>query len=48
MKLLMGNDRDLADAKAILIRRAGKLDMEYLRGLCERLGVSEELRRIAE
>ena len=48
MKLLMGSDRDLADAKAILIRRAGKLDMEYLRGLCERLGVSEELRRIAE
>jgi hypothetical protein len=47
-KLLMGSERDLADAKAILIRRAGKLDMDYLRDLCERLGVSEELSGIAE
>ncbi|MFQ6129083.1 MAG: DUF6036 family nucleotidyltransferase [Thermoplasmata archaeon] len=48
MKLLMGSDRDLADAKAILIRQAGKLDMEYLEDLCRRLGVSDELRKIAE
>lgn len=45
-KLLFGSERDLADARSILGRRGGKLDMPRLERLCVDLGVADALGRL--
>lgn len=47
-KLLFGSEQDLRDAEAVYARQKGRLDMDYLRGKCRRLGVSAEFRRMKE
>lgn len=42
-KLLFGSPQDLADARSIVERQAGKLDPGRLRALAHRLGVAEEV-----
>jgi len=42
-KLVFGGEQDLKDAEGILIRQAGKLDMEYLEKICGEIGVEGEL-----
>lgn len=45
-KLKFGSEQDLADARSILARREGKLDVKRLEALAQRLGVQDRLRRI--
>lgn len=42
-KLLYGSPQDLADARSILIRQAGRLDIPRLRALADALGVGSQL-----
>lgn len=44
-KLHFGTPQDLQDARSILVRQAGRLDLDRLRDVAERLGVDEVLRR---
>ena len=45
-KLLSGSKQDIKDAKSILARQYGKLDIAYLKNLCKRLGVERKLMKI--
>lgn len=45
-KLRFGSEQDLKDARSILVRRQGLLDMERLQGLARQLGVEAALTRL--
>ena len=47
-KLKFGSDQDLTDARSILARRAGKLDMARLDRLCLKLGVAKTLKHVRD
>lgn len=42
-KLRFGSPRDIEDAKKIILRRKGKLDMKRLRALAKKMGVTGKL-----
>lgn len=42
-KLKFGSEQDLQDARSILIRQEGRLDMQWLRALAKKLGVEPSL-----
>lgn len=44
-KLRFGSEQDLKDARSILVRRRGRLDLTRLRGLARHLGVEDALER---
>lgn len=45
-KLKFGSEQDLADARSILARQEGKLDVGRLETLCVRLGVQDRLAEV--
>lgn len=45
-KLLYGTPQDVADARSILVRQEGRLDLPGLRDLASRLGVAEALAQL--
>ena len=47
-KLHFGSERDLGDARAILVRQRGRLDEARLEGFARRLHVEEALARLRE
>lgn len=42
-KLLFGSDQDLRDARSIVVRQEGRMDLGRLRALARRLGVEDAL-----
>lgn len=42
-KLRYGSEQDLKDARSILVRRAGQMDLGRLRSVARQLGVEAEL-----
>jgi len=42
-KLLFAREQDVKDALGIYVRQYGNLNMEYLEGVCKRIGVYDEL-----
>jgi len=47
-KILYGTPQDLQDARSILIRQAGLIDVERMRGIAKRLGVLDALVEIMD
>lgn len=45
-KLLYGSPQDIADARSILVRQAGRLDLAHLRDLARRLRVLDAFERL--
>lgn len=47
-KLKFGSDQDIADARSIIVRRAGKLDHAHMEQLARLLGVMTLLRKVQD
>ncbi len=47
-KLIFGSQRDLDDAKGILERQRGKIDLDYIKSQCQKFKVLDKLEKITK